>query len=155
MDLLVSTPYTFTLNAGYKELHFRWQRSLHLIGILICHLLPSFLFNLNFFSRTALQFFLLTKWTIVVFFDLPIRWQSSISNVLILTLIWLKILITFSSNLSSGTLLGIPYMSRLLCLLYLSCLIKSVSNTETRISHFQSFNEVMNFLHGVLQGWYF
>ena len=96
--------------------------------------MSSFLFKLNFFSRTVLQFFLLTKRTIFFLFDLPILWQSSISNVLILTLIWLKISITFSSYWSSRTLSGIPCMPRLLLLLYWSCWFKTVSNTEIWLS---------------------
>ena len=95
------------LNVRYRNLNFHWQRPLHLTEILIFHF-PIFYLSLTFFSRTVMQFFLSTKWTMVVFFDLPIQWQSSISNVLILTLIWLKISITFSSNWSSGTLSGIP-----------------------------------------------
>ena len=101
--------------------------------------MSNILFKVNFFSRTALQFFLLTNWIIVVFFDLPMRWQSLISFVLILTSIWSKILITFPSNWSSETLSRTPYIFRLLCLLYWFCLSGSGCNTEIGLFSFSIF----------------
>ena len=67
------------------------------------------------------------------------QWQSSISTVLILTLIWLKISVTLSSNWSSETLSRIPCMSRLLHLLHRSYLFKSISNTEIWLFNFSVF----------------
>ena len=67
------------------------------------------------------------------------QWQSSISAVLILTLIWLKISVTLSSNWSSETLSRFPCMSRLLHLLHRSYLFKSISNTEIWLFNFSVF----------------
>ena len=112
---------------------------------------PVFYLSSTFFSRIALQFFLFTKRTIVVFFDLPIWWQSSISNLSILTLIWYKTSITFSSNWSSETLSGMSVCPG--C--YVCCTDPAYSNQFPTLkfdsSIFQSFDEVMNFLQGVLQ----
>ena len=118
------------LNSNY------WQRSSHQTCILVLHC-P--LFYLSFFSRTVLPSFLLTKPTIVVFLGWLIRWHSSISIVLILTLFWLKTSVKFSSNWSSETQSVIPCLSRLFRLLYWSYLLKSVFNTEIQPSHFSIF----------------
>lgn len=60
-------------------------------------------------------------------------------NLLILTLFWLKTSVKFSSNWSSETQSVIPCLSQLLRLLYWSYYVKSVFNTEIRLSHFSIF----------------
>ena len=61
-------------------------------------------------------------------------------NLLILTLFWLKTSVKLSkSNWSSETQSVIPCLSQLLRLLYWSYYVKSVFNTEIRLSHFSIF----------------
>ena len=113
-----------------------------LTKLLASDMYPSFTLSIvlfKFFSRTVFPSFLLTKPTIVVFLGLPIRWHSSISIVLILTLFWLKTSVKFSSNWSSEIQSVILCLSRLLRLLYWSYLLRTVFNTEIRLSHFSIF----------------
>ena len=52
-----------TLNSGYRELKFRWRKSLQQTGTLTWNC-PVFFLSQFFFSRIAFQFFLLAKRTI-------------------------------------------------------------------------------------------
>ena len=116
-----------TLNSGYRELKFHWRKSLQQTGTLTWNC-PVFFLSQFFFSRIAFQFFLLAKRTIIFLFDLPKRYQSSMSSVLILTPICWKL----------STRPGNRWISKLLHLLYWSCLFRSDSDTEILLSKFST-----------------
>ena len=92
------------LSARFNTLHIRakcWLQGLEFLLIKTSKALSSFPFKSNFFERDASQFFLLRKQTIVILFDLPNQWQSSMSSVLMLTSIcWKVSTTTISFNLS-------------------------------------------------------
>ena len=126
------------LSARFNSLHIRakcWLQGLEFLLIETSKALSSFPFKSNFFDRDASQFFLLRKQTIVILFDLPNQWQSSMSSVLMLTSIcWKVSTTTFSFNLSFARAPPLPLFCKLV---FFSCSITEIYRLKlARVKYF-------------------
>lgn len=116
--------------------------------------LSNVLFKLNFFPQLPGSYlYWQSRWYCFCLTCPGGDSSQCYSFVLTLLSIWSRISKIFLSDLSSETLSRIPWMSRLLRLLYWFCLFRSVSNSEICLSNFSMFRWSFEFFHAVLRWW--